>query len=566
MQELSNRAFTRPARLSLLFVQARFGFVLLVLAMAVLLNLTSQGQDRPPDQPAAAAPAGTMPPVPKGVEVLARGPIHEAFATPTTEPIPTKPVPKEPPKAIDEMPPDQKPEGDVVWIGGYWAWDDERNDFLWVSGIWRTLPPGKRWVAGYWKQDGAQWNWVPGFWAAAENHELTSQQVNYLPKPPEPPQTAPPGEAPADDAFYVPGHWAFHDAGYVTLNGGTVWREAGYSWSPGYWARVQPGYVWVPAHYRWTPAGYIYVAGYWDLAVSRRGVLYAPVVFEAGVVGPTFVYTPAYAVPETVVLDFMFVRPCYCHYYFGDYYGPAYRGWGFESCIVYSRGHYDAIFVYERYEHRYEPRWEAARFELILARDQGRAPLPPRTLIQQNTIIQQNVTVNNVNVVNNNTTINRTVTNNQMLMPASQLAAAKGVRTVPLDASTRVQAQQQAQAIQQVALQRNQTEVPVPAGKPIQPRAATLNVPAPRPAGAPLTPAAAASSAARTAQPGGSARPGQPQTAGPQTQRGPTPGTPARPGTQTKGPLSPFGKMLPRPTPGQHKSDPPSKRPSDQKG
>lgn len=33
------------------------------------------------------------------------------------------------------LPPDQKPEGDdVAWIPGYWAWDDERNDFLWVSG------------------------------------------------------------------------------------------------------------------------------------------------------------------------------------------------------------------------------------------------------------------------------------------------------------------------------------------------------------------------------------------------------------------------------------------------
>jgi hypothetical protein len=44
------------------------------------------------------------------------------------------------------MPPDEKPEGEVIWINGYYAWDDERNDFLWVSGIWRTPPPSKRWV------------------------------------------------------------------------------------------------------------------------------------------------------------------------------------------------------------------------------------------------------------------------------------------------------------------------------------------------------------------------------------------------------------------------------------
>jgi len=43
-----------------------------------------------------------LPAVPKGVEVLARGPVHEAFAAPTTDPVPTNPVPKEPPKTLDE--------------------------------------------------------------------------------------------------------------------------------------------------------------------------------------------------------------------------------------------------------------------------------------------------------------------------------------------------------------------------------------------------------------------------------------------------------------------------------
>jgi len=41
-----------------------------------------------------------------------------------------------------------------------------------------------------------------------------------------------------------------------------------------------PGYVWISAHYRWTPSGYLYIPGYWDLAVKRRGVLYAPVVID----------------------------------------------------------------------------------------------------------------------------------------------------------------------------------------------------------------------------------------------------------------------------------------------
>src|SRR5207237_10900385 len=62
-----------------------------------------------------------------------------------------------------------------------------------------------------------------------------------------------------------------------------------------------------------------------------------------------------------------------------------------------------------------------------------------------------------------------------------QLAAAKGVRTVPLDTSARQQAQQQAGAVQQVAMQRSRTELPSAPGKPVQPRAATLNVPPTKP-------------------------------------------------------------------------------------
>ena len=74
------------------------------------------------------------------VEVLARGPIHEAYAEPSErEPAPTPVIPKEPPKAIEELPPDQKPEGDnVLWLPGYWAWDEDKKDHIWISGFWRN--------------------------------------------------------------------------------------------------------------------------------------------------------------------------------------------------------------------------------------------------------------------------------------------------------------------------------------------------------------------------------------------------------------------------------------------
>ena len=85
-----------------------------------------------------------------GVEVLTRGPVHEAFAeTITFDPEPGLVAPKAPPAPIEEAPPEQRPEGvNVAWIPGYWAWDDEGGQYLWVSGFWRAVPPGRVWVPG----------------------------------------------------------------------------------------------------------------------------------------------------------------------------------------------------------------------------------------------------------------------------------------------------------------------------------------------------------------------------------------------------------------------------------
>src|SRR6476660_1603298 len=98
-----------------------------------------------------------------GVEVLTRGPVHEAFAeTITFNPQPGMEAPKTPPAAIEEVPPQQRPEGrNVSWIPGYWGWDDERNDFLWISGIYRNAPPKQTWVSGYWSQVAGGYQWTP---------------------------------------------------------------------------------------------------------------------------------------------------------------------------------------------------------------------------------------------------------------------------------------------------------------------------------------------------------------------------------------------------------------------
>src|SRR5262245_52298308 len=126
------------------------------------------------------------------VQVLARGPVHEAYAEPSErEPKPTPIVPKEPPRPIEELPPDQKPEGDnIQWMPAYWQWDEEKKDFLWVSGFWRNAPPGRVWVPGSWRRSGEGWQWTGGFWAAAQGEKA---QVEYPPQPP----------APLDDAGAV---------------------------------------------------------------------------------------------------------------------------------------------------------------------------------------------------------------------------------------------------------------------------------------------------------------------------------------------------------------------------
>jgi hypothetical protein len=123
-------------------------------------------------------------------------------------PEPSPIVEKEPPEVIDEVPPEERPEGDDVrWIPGYWHFDDEADEFLWVSGFWRDVPPNHRWVPGGWHRVEGGWQWVPGFWAADEDDE-----VEYVPPPPESLDRGPSTPAPDDDSTYVPGCWVFREA------------------------------------------------------------------------------------------------------------------------------------------------------------------------------------------------------------------------------------------------------------------------------------------------------------------------------------------------------------------
>lgn len=276
----------------------------------------------------------------EGLEYLTRGPLHEAFADPyAANPAANPLVAASPPEPIRELPPDLKPSGDsITWIPGYWAWDDERSDFIWISGLWRDIPPGQRWLPGYWEPVGEGYRWISGLWLANE-----IEQVTYLPPPPESLEQGPSSPAPREDSFYVPGNWAH--------------QTQEYQWTPGYWTQTQPEWIWIPASYAWTPRGCIYRPGYWDYAPERRAVMFTPVYFQQTIyTNPRFVYRPRYVVNTGMnLLVHLFVRPNYRQYYFGDYYGAGFQQ-NYYPWVNYAqagRG-YDPLYTFYSRSSRYQ--------------------------------------------------------------------------------------------------------------------------------------------------------------------------------------------------------------------
>ncbi len=347
--------------------------------------------------PLIALRADQPPASPDGVEVQARGPVHEAFAQPVNrQPEPGPVVPKQPPDPIEEVPPDEKPEGDnVQWIPGYWAWDDEQTNFLWVSGFWRVPPPARTWVSGHWQEVDTGWQWTNGFWASADTTEL-----HYLPPPPPPADQGPSTEAPDANSIYVPGCW--------------VYSETRYLWRPGYWIAYRPHWVWCPAYYIWTPSGCLFVEGFWDHPFDERGLLFAPVRFTADWGRRQFV--PSLVVNTDFLLGALFVRNSYHQYFFGDYFEANYSQRGFVSWTDYrwAKVGVDPNFAYYRQLHRGDERWEASLKDLYRARQAGEVPRPPRTFRQQ---------VEVVNQINSKQTANAAVNANIQLTHAQNVTA-----------------------------------------------------------------------------------------------------------------------------------------------
>ncbi len=388
------------------------------------------GQDPPaaptpiPDTPAAQG--GAADPAPdqtdaQGGQVMTRGPIHEAFAAPVVhDPKASPPIEKQPPAPIQEEPPDQKPAGqNVQWIPGYWSWDVSRNDFIWVSGIWREPPPNSQWVPGYWHDVDGGHQWVAGTWIPTPASTAQSQsQQSYLPAPPVSLEAGPNSPPPTTNVGWTPGYWS--------------WQASGYVWRPGFWAAVQPNWIWMPAHYVYTPSGYIFVPGYWDLPVANRGLMFAPVYYPQPVYAqPGFSFTPSISIVGSAVTANLFVQASTNQYLFGNFYAQNFVNVGITPWFSFSfatgrPAYYDPLFSYYAVINvRQNPGWVAAvreQYALRLARPELR---PANTFIEQTRIIERNVTINR------NITIND---HRELAMPLSKLAASgRGMRLVKVE-------------------------------------------------------------------------------------------------------------------------------------
>ena len=319
----------------------------------------------PPQDPQPGSEAESV------VDWVTRGPLHEAFAeAPQENPLPNPIVPRKPPEPIEEVPPEFKPAGeDVQWLPGYWDFDEERDGFLWISGIWRDIPPGRRWIPGFWEEVANGYRRVSGFWMDASVAE-----IEYLPTPPDDLENGPSMPAPSAEYFYAPGYWVF--------------QSNRYAWRPGCWMLSLPEWVFVPPSYIWTPRGCIFRPGYWDRPFDCRGVVFAPVWYSQPVYcQPHYRFTPTCVIDTGIeLLPHLFVRRHCRSYYFGDWYDDRYRDRGFCAWSDLDRHHprgcqHDSMFhYYSRASIRHHEvqfmLWVRDRHD-VCDRDQHRRP--PRT-------------------------------------------------------------------------------------------------------------------------------------------------------------------------------------------
>ncbi|MBN9120879.1 MAG: hypothetical protein J0I06_17300 [Planctomycetes bacterium] len=290
----------KPARAAALFA-----------ALALSTFVRAQDPIPLPLPPPPPRPASKSDGADNRVVLVERGPIHEGFAEPGAQ-VRGKGItaPKAPPAPVNEVPPLPRPEGaNVRWVPGYWQWDADRTDFVWVCGLYRNAPPERAWEPGRWKDVKQQWTYFPGYWRPADNKPLPTN----LPEPPAPKEEAPTAPTGNPNAMWVPGVW-LHKGGK-------------FEWQPGYWPAGSGTMIWQQGQYVQTETGFAFVPGHWDYPLEERGELYSPVYFSpAQRAKRGWAYRPEYVLSfgseskwgQGGVFDSLAIGPNYNSYRFGN--------------------------------------------------------------------------------------------------------------------------------------------------------------------------------------------------------------------------------------------------------
>jgi hypothetical protein len=387
-----------------------------------------------------------------GIEVQTRGPVHEAFAQPFDQAAAPGPmVPKEPPPPVPEEPPEQRPEADnTQWIPGYWSWDAQKQEFLWVSGVYRVPPQGRTFVPGYWQHTADGWRWVQGFWSDANQPD-----VPYTPEPPAP-LADNPGFQPDVNSTYIPGVWIYRDGRFI--------------WRPGYYAPVRPDRVWISPRYVWTPNGYLFVDGYWDCPFEDRGLLFAPVYFNRPLwLTAGWSYRPSFVVGFDSFFDSAFVGVG--GFYFGNYYDPLYARAGFRPWYA-GRGRHDPVFAYHGWaNHRGNPNWISGVQTTFAGRTAGRVAAPPTTFAAQTATTR---VVAPLGQVNSTRLVTTTSTQLQAQRTFAQQTQQLSVNRSKLDATTITR------STTPRTFRATETKATISGSTPIPPASRPIQTPAPR--------------------------------------------------------------------------------------
>src|ERR1700733_2323264 len=293
------------------------------------------------------------------IKIYEDGPVNEAYLSKIGgDNLILDAIPMQPPEPINERIPRQI-DMQAEWIPGYWAWQPELNDFVWVSGAWRRSPPGYLWISGFWKKFEEGWVWVHGFWNRVPEANL--QYIGIAPPDSIEEDVPPP---PNDGYEWNPGYWYF------------AFDNHEYQWVPGSWEELDPNWVLVPAHYVWRPGGYLLVSHYWDWPLEKRGKVYASVSIEREhryreVFEPTQIIEPPVLVGRLYAYypDYLFVFRHHYHFHpaFWASCGCAPPWWGWNTWWSYTWHDHWSLWWWYTHPGYPQPYWLTSELSSVIA-------------------------------------------------------------------------------------------------------------------------------------------------------------------------------------------------------